>query len=531
MTRAKHFVLLFAIPAAAQRGFVNDASSTKYAAWSIVASTNGSVRAAIGTVAKHKSNPVLVQDQPWELRLDNAYPNIVHDPSNPMGAYRMWYGGFISGHDYDKGQGVDRVNAWHYANSSDGIHWEKPALGLFDLAAIPQCSPAAKAAGRANNVIFGGDGTGLFYDMDDANVSMRFKAFGTLCPDGGGFLDPATNEALVEASDETKAPSSTRGGSCVSGVAVSSDGLHFSDYTPLSWPDPQRYDCHQNMVRTPDTGTLVYTTRDGFSGGNGRTIGIALGPEGGAWGVDTSKAPKEVEDGVDAHQLYAQVTFPFYNVWLGLVAVFNTVDPATVGTVQTRLSWAPSSLGPWQWLDKGSPPTPDAGLTGPDFIPLGSPPKPEVNGPVTSPPFDSHIIFPAHTPFYDAADDAIRVYYAGGNGPHNGPRNTSMGVALLRPDGFGGLMGTGSVVTTEIRVTHAELVISADILGKGGSVTVGAVGVPGLTLADARSVTANVTDSKVVFAGGATFESLVGRTVQLELVMSHAMVYTVGFSE
>jgi len=111
-TRAKHFVLLFASPAAAQRSFVNDASSTKHAAWSVVASTNGSVRAAIGTVAKHKSNPVLVQDQPWELRLDNAYPNIVHDPSNPMGAYRMWYGGFISGHDYDKGQGVDRVNAW-----------------------------------------------------------------------------------------------------------------------------------------------------------------------------------------------------------------------------------------------------------------------------------------------------------------------------------------------------------------------------------------------------------------------------------
>ena len=54
---------------------------------------------------------------------------------------------------------------------------------------------------------------------------------------------------------------------------------------------------HQNMVRTPETGTLVYTTRDGFSGGDGRTIGIALGPEGGAWGVDTSKAPKEVEDG------------------------------------------------------------------------------------------------------------------------------------------------------------------------------------------------------------------------------------------
>jgi hypothetical protein len=37
------------------------------------------------------------------------------------------------------------------------------------------------------------------------------------------------------------------------------------------------------------------------------------------------------------------VTFPFYNVWLGLVAVFDTADAANVGTVHTRLSWSRDS--------------------------------------------------------------------------------------------------------------------------------------------------------------------------------------------
>ena len=61
------------------------------------------------------------------------------------------------------------------------------------------------------------------------------------------------------------------------------------------------------------------------------------------------------------------MTFPFYNVWLGLVAVFDTTDPSTIGTVHTRLSWAPAPLGPWQWLAPG-------GLAGTPFVLNGGPP-------------------------------------------------------------------------------------------------------------------------------------------------------------
>ena len=53
-------------------------TSTKFAAWSVIASSNGTLAPAIGTVRKHGANPLLIQDQPWELRLDNGYPNVVH---------------------------------------------------------------------------------------------------------------------------------------------------------------------------------------------------------------------------------------------------------------------------------------------------------------------------------------------------------------------------------------------------------------------------------------------------------------------
>jgi hypothetical protein len=187
---------------------------------------------------QHAGNPLLVQDQPWELRLDNSYPNVVHNPADPLGAYRLWYGGFIAGNHFNTSQGAHRVNAWHYANSSDGITWQKPPLGIFNLSACPKCTAAARAAGTANNLLMPGDGMGLFYDEQETNASRKFKAFGTGC-----FGPDQRNSSC--------APGAPACPGCVSGVGVSSDGIHFTDPLPLQWPKPQRYDCHQNMVRDP----------------------------------------------------------------------------------------------------------------------------------------------------------------------------------------------------------------------------------------------------------------------------------------
>eukprot|EP00937_MAST-01D_sp_MAST-1D-sp2_P007180 g7180.t1 len=589
---------------------------------------NGTLAARIGEVEKHIMNPLLIQDQPWEMRLDNSYPNVVHDPSDPEGAYRLWYGGFIACTKCDVSQGENRVNAWHYANSSDGLQWSKPSLNIFDLSKCSQCSPAARAAGTANNVLMSGDGMGLYRDNADTNASRRFKAFGTGCFGAGGAEG------------------------CVSGVGVSADGLHWTDPQAINWPAPHRYDCHSNMVRDPHTpnGQFVMTTRDGFSSGSGRDIGIARGPASGAFaGWDTSVAPELVFNGTNEHQLYSQVTFPFLNVWLGLVAVFDTQDASNVGTVHTKLAWS-NDTHHWQWLDSG-------GLTGRAFIPLGAPPAPVPPPPCaswrpvldatgrnltdcaayragsraahticpeggraqlsdrplaecraacsaaaagacatvqwqgleshafdeakdgrcfllpgqcapkdqraydagklwktfcmdiatctrarsatavgagnpTSPPFDSHIIFPAHLPITQPEDGRVRLYYMGGNGPHNGPRNTSLGLAMLRPDGFGGIGGSGHATTKTLPVPAGAttLTVTLDVLGRAGSVRVGAAGVTGLDAASATPVTGNSTDHRVVFASGRSFGELAGTSVELELVVESAMVYTVGFA-
>merc|ERR1712100_652342 len=96
-----------------------------------------------------------------------------------------------------------------------------------------------------------------------------------------------------------------------------------------------------------------------------------------------------------------------------------------------------SATSGWQFVSAG-------GLTGPEIIPISG---------VGSPEFDSHICFAAHKPL--VVNDDVWFYYMGGNGPHNGARNSSLGLATLRIDGFAGLRSgqeTVTLTTTPLRV-------------------------------------------------------------------------------
>ena len=56
-------------------------------------------------------------------------------------------------------------------------------------------------------------------------------------------------------------------------------------------------------------------------------------------------------------------------------------------------------------------------------------------------PFDSHTVYAAwqQTPIDDAATGKTSFYYAGGNGPHTGQRDDSIGLAYCPTDAYAGL--------------------------------------------------------------------------------------------
>jgi len=84
---------------------------------------------------KHPANPLLVIDRPWERQGILNYVAILHDEEE--GLYRMWY--------QILGRTAEGVNRSHclYAQSSDGVRWEKPALGLVDF-----------QGSKENNILF-----------------------------------------------------------------------------------------------------------------------------------------------------------------------------------------------------------------------------------------------------------------------------------------------------------------------------------------------------------------------------------------
>ncbi|GMU19934.1 MAG: hypothetical protein AMXMBFR13_00380, partial [Phycisphaerae bacterium] len=72
---------------------------------------------------KYPANPVLRGDKPWEGDDIYLYGTVLPTEQGP--GYRMWY------HALPGIKGDDAYRLL-YATSQDGIHWEKPELGLVE---------------------------------------------------------------------------------------------------------------------------------------------------------------------------------------------------------------------------------------------------------------------------------------------------------------------------------------------------------------------------------------------------------------
>ena len=305
-------------------------------------------------------------------------------------------------------------------------------------------------------------------------------------------------------------------------LASSADGLvfHRDHVVNVSWPPPQKWDTHNNVFFDERTQSYVVTTRNipVESTGVERETSLtrSVGPK---YDFDFSKAPPVIMRGNISHQTYAQITFPWLDVYLGLVMVF---DSDTGDQVHCRLTFAPTPEGPWQPVEG------DNIVDAPDFLPLGGPGA-----------FDSHIIFAGASPFrHDSG--AEWMYYMGGNGPHDGARNSSFALATLRPDGYASVRGAGVFRTPLLVVTSEMITATVDFGGAGGALRIGVLpdepGEPPVAFNLDHSVplTANATDAQMHFAGGCGGPDLkyyVGKKVVLEVSLEgDALLYAVGFA-
>ena len=157
-------------------------------------------------------------------------------------------------------------------------------------------------------------------------------------------------------------------------------GEHQTHVENVSWPPPQKWDTHNNVFFDEASQTYVVTTRSVPEEPTGlereTSLTRSIGPK---YAFDFSVAPPVILRGNISHQTYAQVTFPWLNVYLGLVMVF---DQDTGDQVHCRLTVASRPEGPWHPVEG------DNIIKARDFLPFGE-----------AKAFDSHVIFAAARPF------------------------------------------------------------------------------------------------------------------------------------
>lgn len=119
----------------------------------------------------------LVCDEPWEGNT-SGYFTVFRDGD----LYRMYYRG--SSHDVRTGRSSPQVTC--YARSRDGVHWEKPDLGICEF-----------EGSADNNIVWTGPGTHNFTPFKDSNPGCRPEArYKALARHDGGLLAFRSEDGL-----------------------------------------------------------------------------------------------------------------------------------------------------------------------------------------------------------------------------------------------------------------------------------------------------------------------------------------------
>jgi hypothetical protein len=123
------------------------------------------------TVLERTAEPLLKADRPWESM------GIGPDAVLRIGdQWHLWYVAF------DHGYRTDNDSSFCYARSKDGIHWQKPSLGIYSY-----------KGNTDNNILLSGFNFCSFIFDEKAPPAQRFKAVGASERKTGGspILDGA----------------------------------------------------------------------------------------------------------------------------------------------------------------------------------------------------------------------------------------------------------------------------------------------------------------------------------------------------
>ena len=431
---------------------------------------------------KHPANPVLRKEKPWES-LNGTWGTVLYDAQEQI--FKAWYGGQGRSTGINK-PGFQRTrNILCYATSADGVHWDRPELGLHTV-----------MGSKRNNVVVGDDHhegmdhwESVLKDPMDPDPRRRYKAIGWSSYDWEGPL---------------------------SGIytMTSPDGLHWT-HTPEPvfhfHPRPGTAD----LGPVGDAQSMMIDTL------RGRYVAFLRRLPHRAMSVSTDfihwTPPQRclaARAGETANTIYNHKGFVYGDRYLGFLTYFDRDPKNPLCTVHLL-----TSRDGDHWHRPTDQPLIDVGGIGqPDRF---------LNMLTGGPPI--------------RVGDRLTIYYrslAIRHGPYDGKDDTGsrypggLSLATLRADGFASLGASydgGRVTTRPFRFSGRRLLVNAKAdFGRLLAEVLSAQGeaLAGFSFADCRPLQADRLDQTVTWTDHATLDALKDQTIRLRFRLENARLYS-----
>tara|TARA_Y100000758_G_scaffold220673_1_gene159094 strand:- start:1348 stop:2763 length:1416 start_codon:yes stop_codon:yes gene_type:complete len=435
--------------------------------------------------AKFIDNPLMVADRPWEDKgVASCY--VLFDEQENI--FKIWYNVF----NYVTWRNEEDhcYTYWIcYAESKNGLHWDKPELGIIEY-----------EGSTKNNLVMQGEwwatlGT-VLKEMDEEDPARRYKMLYT------DVFDMPTREAVAQAGG-IDGEWSGRSGVC---MAYSADGIHWEPYAGNPVIDGES-DTTNSVFWDKDIGKYAYFMRPRVYAGHWkRRIARSESCDLHEW---SDPQMVLVPDELDPVELYGMPVFKYEGYYFGLLQMYYSESKATI---EIQLAFSRDGIK-WDRL-----PTRDL------FLGLGM-----QHGQGAD--FDSGMII-VNRPV--VVGDELWFYYTGYKAVHTDFSNTfALGLAVSKldrligratPEGEGGLLLTRPLSwqgdAVEVNVSSADGAIQVEVLSEQGEI------VAGYERTSSMVFSGDSLRQQMQWKDGRTMGALNGRRVRLKFYLSNATLYS-----
>ena len=432
-------------------------------------------------INKHPSNPVLRAEMPWEKPCVLLYGSVMYDPQREADRFRMWYLCFTPKYNDDYTVRLEKSGRIAYATSRDGLHWERPSLGLHEF-----------QGSTDNNIVIPGPWgvASVHYDPLDPDPQRRYKA-------------------QVRYNGHR--------------AYFSPDGIRWTDQGLMSLTAYDRSTIHWHPVERHWFASTKnwYTIPDGE---NQRGRGYSQSDDFLNWGPVTYMCGTGKESG---EVVYGLEPFYYESLFLGL---WDRYQHEPLGLLDVQLTVSHNGRH-WQR------PSDEA------LIPLTPLPDDfERNKTSRSPetgvdPFDPRVPWDYANNSVSMlgpvrVGDELWLYYSGRSTDHRSrPHVGAIGLGTLRLDGFVSLdagTDTGTLTTKPLRLVNDSLHVNANVID--GELRVAVVDENGtpiepFTFNNCQPITTDSVRHEIGWQGADNLAALTGQTVRLQFQITGTEIY------